>query len=348
MSLSPIKTALCSFGMSGKIFHAPFVALNSKYLLHGCWERTNKLIGDIYPNVVSYNDYTALLADDEVELVIVNTPNVTHYEYTKKALQAGKHVIVEKPFAVTSAECRELTDIAKENGLKLSVYQNRRYDSDYLTVKEVLNKKLLGSVVEAELHFDRFAETLSYKVHKETPTQGVGILYDLGSHMLDQALQLFGIPNAVFADIRVVRPISKVDDCFELLLYYSTLRVRIIATSLAREAEGYIIHGDKGSFIKPKTNIQEEALLAGVKPMGESWGVEDETSFGLLNTELNGLVVREKMASQKGNYMSYFDGVYQAIREGAEMPVLPEEATEVIRIIEAAYESSNTGKVVKL
>ena len=348
MSISSIKTALCSFGMSGKVFHAPLLSVSPHYILHGCWERSEKKIQELYPSAISYDSYEALLADDEVELVIVNTPNLTHYEFAKKALRAGKHVIVEKPFTVTAAESRELIAIAGQEQRKISVYQNRRFDSDFITVKDVLKKKLLGNVVQAELHYDRFVETLSYKVHKETPAKGVGMLYDLGSHMIDQALHLFGKPYAVFADITIIRPISRVDDYFEVLLYYKNLRVRVIATALAREAQGYVIHGSKGSFIKPKTNLQEEALAAGKLPLGEKWGKEDETAWGLLNTEINGKIVRKNIPSLQGNYNNYFAGVYLAIREGAALPVLPEEAADVIAIIEAAFESSDTGKVIKL
>jgi predicted dehydrogenase len=348
MSQSPIKTALLSFGMSGKVFHAPFLSVSPKYILHGCWERSTKKIQEVYPTAIFYHSIEALLADDEVELVIVNTPNITHYDYAKKALKAGKHVVVEKPFAVTANECRELIDIAQASDLRLSVYHNRRYDSDYLTVKDVLKKKLLGNVVEAELHFDRFVETLSYKAHKETPVKGVGILYDLGSHLIDQALQLFGLPSAVFADIRTVRPISKVDDYFELILYYNTSRVRIKATALAKEPQGYIIHGDKGSFIKPKTNMQEEALAEGRLPIGDNWGEEQEEDWGTLNAEVNGQFERKKLPSLQGNYTDYFNGLFRAIREGMSLPVLPEEASEVIRIIEAAFESSRTKQVYKL
>ena len=348
MSFTPIKTALCSFGMSGKVFHAPFLAVNEKFILHGSWERSSKTIKQYYPDAISYDTYEALLADDEVELVIVNTPNITHYEFAKKALLAGKHVVVEKPFTVTETEGRELIAIAQQQQKKLSVFQSRRYDSDFLTVKDVLNKKLLGNVVEAELHYDRFVETLSYKVHKETPVKGTGMLYDLGSHLIDQALQLFGMPTNVFADIRIIRQISQVDDYFEVLLYYRNLRVRVIATALAREAQGYIIHGSKGSFLKPKTNIQEEALAAGKLPLGAEWGREEVVSWGLLHTEINGKVTREHVPTLQGNYMRYFDGMYRAVREGADVPVLPEDGVNVIKIIEAAFESSNTGKVVKL
>ncbi len=349
MSNSPIKTALCSFGMSGKVFHAPFLELLDGFVLQGAWERSTKTIQQKCPEARSYHSYDELLADDEVELVIVNTPNITHFDFAKKALLAGKHVMIEKPITCTSAEGLELIELAKQADRKLTAYQNRRWDSDFLTVKDVLQKKLLGTVVEAEFHFDRFVEGLSYKAHKEEPVLGTGIVYDLGSHILDQALQLFGKPKAVFGDIKIIRPISLVDDYFEILFYYPNLRVRVRATALARENEvGYVIHGTKGSFIKPKTNIQEDALAASKIPTGDDWGKENESAWGLLHTEKDGQIIREKIPSVQGNYTVLFKQLFQAIRHGANVPVLAEESVLVIKVIEAAYESSKTGKVVNL
>ncbi len=345
--MNPIKTALCSFGMSGRLFHAPFVHVNPGFTLQGAWERTKKNIHNFYPEAVSYDTYEALLADENVELVIVNTPNVTHYEFAKKALLANKHVVVEKPFTVTVEEGEELISLAKEKGKVISVYQNRRYDSDYRTVKKVLNEKLLGDLVEAEIHYDRYVKELSYKVHKELAVKGTGSLYDLGSHLIDQALQLFGWPQSVFADIRIVRPASVVDDNFELILYYPTVRVRLRANYLALEPiPGYVLHGTSGSFLKPKTNIQEAALLAKKLPQGDEWGKEEESEWGILVIEKEGVVTKEKLPSLQGQYMDYYDGIYNAIRLRKPVPVDAEEGLGVIQIIAAAFKSNETGKVV--
>src|SRR5688572_28781733 len=199
--MTPIKTALCSFGMSGKVFHAPFIDAHTDFQLYGVVERTKQLAKQKYPRVIIFRSLEEMLADDAVELVIVNTPNATHYDYTKKALEAGKHVVVEKPFTTEVHEGEELIALAAEKNRVLSVYQNRRWDSDFMTVKRVINDGLLGEVVEAEIHFGRYKEELSPKLHKETPGPGAGILYELGSHLIDQALQLFGMPQAIFADI---------------------------------------------------------------------------------------------------------------------------------------------------
>jgi predicted dehydrogenase len=346
---SPIKTALCSFGMSGLVFHSPFLSINPGFNFYAVWERTKNEAQKKFSNVITYRSLEEMLADELVELVIVNTPNYTHYDYTKQALEAGKHVIVEKPFTATVEEAEELIALAKKQNKVLSVYQNRRYDSDYKTIKKVLDKKLLGEVVEAEFHFDRFREELSPKQHKEIPGPGTGVLYDLGAHIIDQALQLFGMPEKLFADIRIVRPVSKVDDYFEVLLYYPNLRVRLKASYSVREAlPGYIIHGLKGSFIKAKTDVQEAMLQAGNMPGGKDWGTEPETEKGLLHTEIDGVEVRENIDSEQGNYDDYYSAIYEAIRNGQPLPVTAEEGKNVIRIIQTAFKSSEAGKVISL
>lgn len=344
-----VNVALCSFGMSGKLFHAPFIHVHPGFKLYACWERSKQLVAKTYPGVISYTSYDEIISDPQVDLVIVNTPNYTHFDLAKQALLAGKHVIVEKPFTITSIEGNELVALSRQTGKLLSVYHNRRYDSDYRTIRKVLAEGLLGNVAEAEFHFDRFVEALSPKVHKETPGPGTGSLYDLGSHLIDQALQMFGWPNAIFADVAIIRPISQVDDYFELLFYYDQMRVRIRSTYVAREPiPGYVIHGSKGSFIKPKTNVQEIALLAGILPQGDDWGREEENERGLLHTERNGEVVREYIPSLPGRYMDYFEAMYEAIVNGQPVPVAPEDAVKVIKIIEAAYKSSQEKRVVDL
>lgn len=347
--MKPINTAICSFGMSGWVFHAPFISTHPGFNFYAVWERTKNLAQEKYPDVKVYRTLEEMLADESIELVVVNTPNNTHYSYTKQAMQAGKNVVCEKPFTVTVAEAEELVQLAKNSNLYLSVFQNRRYDSDYRTIKDVLDRKLLGNIVEAEFHFDRFKEELSPKVHKETAGQGTGALYDLGSHLIDQALQLFGMPTAVFADIEAMRPISQVDDYFEVLLYYPSLRVRIKGSYQVREAlPGYVIHGSKGSFIKPKTDVQEGQLQEGKLPTDTGYGVEPETEKGLLHTESDGKIMREYIPSLNGNYTAYYEGIYNAIRNKAPLPVTAEEGMNVIKIIEAAFKSNKEKKVIDL
>lgn len=345
--MNKINTALCSFGMSGWVFHAPFITTHPGFNFCGVWERTRNLAQEKYPGVKTFRSLEELLADPEIELVIVNTPSVTHYDYAKQSILAGKHLVVEKPFTATVAEAEELIGLAKEKKVKLSVYQNRRYDSDYRTVKKILEEGWLGQLVDASIHYDRFVPALSYKVHKETPTPAVGALYDLGSHLIDQALQLFGMPEAVFADITINRPGSQVDDYFDLKLFYPSHRVTLKSSYYVREAmPGYQLHGTLGSFIKHKTDVQETDLQAGRVPGGADWGIEPESQRGLLHTGKDGAVIKEYVPSLKGNYGEYYEGIFQALRHNAAMPVSGEDGMKVIQVIEAALKSNKEKKVI--
>ena len=347
--MQQINTAICSFGMSGWVFHAPFINAHPGFNFYAVVERSKNLAKEKYPSVKVFRSVEEMLADENIELVVVNTPNKTHYEFTKLALLAGKHVICEKPFTVNLAEAEELILLAARQQKKLSVFHNRRYDSDYKTIQTILQQHLLGEMVEAEFHFDRFKEELSPKLHKEIPGEGTGTLYDLGSHLIDQALQLFGMPEALFADIVAMRPVSKVDDYFELLLYYPTSRVRIKASYQVREAlPGYVLHGSKGSFIKPKTDVQEAQLQAGMLPSDAGYGVEPDSEKGLLHTEVNGNITREYVPSLKGNYTEYYEGIYQSICNDAPLPVTADDGKKVILIIEAAIKSSREKKVITI
>jgi scyllo-inositol 2-dehydrogenase (NADP+) len=347
--MNKINTALCSFGMSGWVFHAPFITTNPGFNFYGVWERTKNLAEKKYPGVKTFRSLEEMLADKNIELVVVNTPSVTHYDFAKQVILAGKHLIVEKPFTSAVAQAQELIDLAKKKKVKLSVYQNRRYDSDYKTVKKILDEGWLGNIVDASISYDRYVPALSYKVHKETPTPGVGALYDLGSHLIDQALQLFGMPLTVFADITINRPGSKVDDYFDLKLFYPSHRVTLKSSYYVREPmPGYQLHGKKGSYIKHKTDVQETDLQANKKPGTDDWGREPESQYGLLHTEKDGIIIKEHIPSLKGNYGEYYNGIYKAITENTEMPVTGEEGMNVIKIIEAATLSNKEKRVIEL
>ena len=344
-----INAALCSFGMSGRVFHAPFITLHPGLRLIGAWERSKQLIQEHYPTVKSYPTYEDLLADDTVQLVVVNTPTYSHYEYAKKALLAGKHIVVEKAFTTTVAEAEELKSIAAEKGLVINVFQNRRWDSDFSTVKSIVDTGVLGEINEAEFRFDRFSLALSPKAHKEVPGPGAGIVKDLGPHIIDQALYLFGMPSALFADIRITRPTSVVDDCFEILLYYPIMRVRLKAGYIVKESlPSYIVHGKKGSFIKTRADVQEPKLLLNEKPNLTDWGTEPETEKGILNLDDNGTTVRNSVPTLQGNYYHFYNGVYQSIVNNASPIVSADDGINVMKIIETAFLSSKEGKLISL
>ncbi|NCI50590.1 Gfo/Idh/MocA family oxidoreductase [Sediminibacterium roseum] len=347
--MKPIKTAILSFGLSGKAFHAPFIDLHKGFELTGIWERTKSESVHFYPGTTIYRSLEEILADDSIELVVVNTPTATHFDYTKKVLEAGKHAVVEKAFTTTTAEAIELKKIAEEKNSVLSVFQNRRWDSDFKTVKKIIDEDWLGEIMEVEIHFDRYKEELSPKPHKEIPAPGAGILNDLSPHLIDQALVLFGMPEAVFADLRMTRPGSKVDDYFEILFYYPMLRVRLKSGYQVREPfPAYVVHGRKGSFLKSRADVQETMLVANHKPNLTDWGTEPESEQGLLHTEKDGEVIRRKVPTLQGNYYDYYDGIYESIRNNKPVQVSAEDGIRVMRIIDTCFESSRQRRALPI
>lgn len=347
--MQKIKTALLSFGMSGKVFHAPFLEAQGGFDLAGAWERSKEEIKLHYPNTVRYPSFESILNDPGIELIIVNTPTYTHFDYAKQALLAGKHVVVEKAFTTTVAEAEELKSIAEKQNKKLAVFQNRRWDSDFKTVQQILNSGKLQDIVEVTFSFDRFNPLLSPKQHKETPGPGAGVVNDLGPHLIDQALLLFGMPEAIFADISITRQHSRVDDYFEILLYYPHHRVRLKAGYFVKEfGPAYILHARNGSFVKSRSDRQEPRLLAGEKPTLPDWGIEPETEQGILHYLKDGETVRERIPTLAGNYLSFYEGIYKSIVHNEALPVTAQDGINVMRIIESAFQSSKEKRVIEL
>jgi scyllo-inositol 2-dehydrogenase (NADP+) len=347
--MQKINTALLSYGMSGKVFHAPFLSVHEGFNLTGAWERSTQRIAHEYAGTRSYPSLESVLDDAEVELVIVNTPTYTHFDLATKALRANKHVVVEKAFTTTVAEAEALKTLADEKNLKLSVFQNRRWDSDFKTVQQVLAEGLPGDIVEATLCFDRYNAALSPKKHKEDPGPGAGIVYDLAPHLIDQALILFGMPTAVYADFMSTRSSSRVEDYFEMLLFYDQSRVRLKSGYFVREPlSAYQVHGKKGSFLKSRADVQEASLQRGVKPDAEGYGIEPENEQGLLHSEKDGAIVRERIPTLPGNYLAYYDGLHKAIAENMPVPVSADDGIRVMKIIEAGYLSHRERRVVPI
>lgn len=344
-----IKTGICSYGMSGKLFHAPFINAHPGFELTAIVERSKNESREKYPDSKLARSVDELFEDESLQLIIINTPVQTHFDYAKKAMLAGKHVIVEKPFTVTSAQAQELVDIARSQNVQLFVYQNRRYDGDFGAVKEVVQSKQIGNIKEAEIRYDRYRPEISPKVHKESDLPGAGITYDLGAHLADQALQLFGWPQAVFADMMAMRDKSPVDDYVEIILYYPSHRVRLKASCFVKEpVQEYIFNGSLGSFLQKRSDLQETMLLKGVSPSLESWCPAPDRPDGFLHTTIDGTEIREERTSVPGNYMNYFEDVYQALVNGAPNPVPGEEGVKSIRLLEAAKQSAREGKVISV
>lgn len=341
----PINTALLSYGMSGSVFHAPFLKGSPYYHLSSVLERTKKLSKKLFPEINIYRDVDSLLKDKDVELVIINTPNYTHFEYAMQALSAGKHIVVEKPFTITAREGERLKRLAEKNNLVLTVYHNRRYDSDFRTIQKILKSKKLGEIVEAEFRFDRYRLKPGKKIHKETPGPGTGNLYDLGSHLIDQALVLFGWPKKIFADIDILGKESKVDNYFEIILFYEKLRVRLHSSYLVMDTlPETVLYGEKGSFIKAKGDLQESELSKGILPGGNDWGRDSKS--GKLKTHSGNKELATTVMAENGNYGAFYDELYPAIRHGKQPPVTAAQAMDVIRIIELSYKSYHLNKVI--
>ena len=248
----PIKTALIGFGAAGKYMHAPFlITQKENYEVVVVLERHLEESKQLFPAAKIIRSIDELLLIDEIELVIITTPNETHLPYAKAALSAGKHVVVEKPFTISTADALELIQLSKDVNKIISVYQNRRYVTDFLTIKEILHKNLLGDVHEFEAHYDRYRPEAKPNAWREENKPGSGILYDLGAHLIDQAFYLFGSPKNITADIRLQRPHARTVDNFELQLDYGFIKVILKSGMLVREpGPRYMVHGTKGSFIK--------------------------------------------------------------------------------------------------
>ena len=346
--MNTIKTALLSYGMSGEIFHAPLLEAHHGFTLSKVVQRNSTKANARYPHVKIVTNVEEVFQDKSIELVIVNTPNETHFSFASQALQAGKHVVVEKPFSVTTAEADELIELAKKAGKLLTVFQNRRWDGDFLTIKKVIQDKLVGGIAEFELHYDRYRNFIEANTWKEESAPGTGILYNLGSHMLDQVLVLFGMPMEIDSRMGIQRPGGKVDDYYDIRLQYNGFHAIVKSSYLVREpGPRYILHGTMGSFIKYGLDPQEQALKEGKMPGSTSWGCDPKEYWGKLNTSIGSLHVEGLVETIPGNYLTFYKNVYEAIREGKELIVKPEQARDVIKVIEACVASNRSHSVVK-
>lgn len=299
---------------------------------------TSQDVSSIYAGVQSVKSIDDVLNDPEIELVSIASPSETHFEYAKKALLAGKHVLVEKPFTATAAEAAELVDLAPKQGKILSIFQNRRFDADFRTIQKILDNNLLGEILNVEIRYDRWKPILNPKRWKEVIAPANGILYDLGAHIIDQTLVLFGKPDSVWGQTFTQREGSEIDDAFDIRLDYGKLKVKLCSSLLVREeTPRYTIHGTKGSFVKFGVDVQEDQSKAGLTPSHAEWGKEPEANWGLLNTEINGLPFRGKVESEVGNWGILFQNLYEAIMQGKELIIKPEQVLEQIRIIEQVH-----------
>lgn len=345
MNHPPVNTALLSYGMSGEIFHAPLLEAHAGFNLTHIMERSSNRAVKRYPSITTARTLDEILEDKSIELVVVNTPHETHFKLASRVLQAGKHAIVEKPFVVSVHEGEELIRIARERGVMLSVFQNRRWDGDFMTVRKVLQSGLLGRLAEFEAHYDRYRPEVDRTTWKEGPHPGSGILYNLGTHMIDQALTLFGRPESLSADVSIQREGGMSPDYYDIRMYYKGFTVILKSSYLVREpGPRYLAHGVHGTFTKYGIDPQEQALKEGGIPGTPGWGTEGKDWWGRINTQFGDLHIDGTIETLPGNYLGFYDSIYAALREGKEPAVTAEQALDVIRIVELAIESSKEGK----
>jgi scyllo-inositol 2-dehydrogenase (NADP+) len=344
-----IQVAIASFGMSGQLFHGPSLEAHKGFEVKTILERTKHLSRKMFPVAHIAHSYTEILNDPSIELVIVNTPDSLHHEMARDALLSGKHVVVEKPFTLRSSEARQLIELAQKRKRILTVYQNRRWDGDFLTVKKVINSGILGRLVEFESHFDRYRNFITPDTWKEEGDDYAGVLFNLGSHMLDQVLVLFGLPRSITAHLSVVRSGGKVADYYDIRLQYENFSAILKCSYLVKEpGPRYAIHGTDGSFLKWGLDPQEEALKKGEKPFSDGWGKETENWWGKLNANVNGINLHGKVETEAGNYLAFYNNLYDAIRMGEPLAVNPADAMQVIRILETCLESNRLQKTIPL
>ncbi|HIX54349.1 MAG TPA: Gfo/Idh/MocA family oxidoreductase [Candidatus Sphingobacterium stercoripullorum] len=336
--IKKINTGVLSYGMSGRVFHTPFLEASELFNLRAIVERNKKNAAADYPNIISYDSVDELLADEEIELVVVNTPNDTHYDFANAALQAGKHILVEKPLVPSSSQAEALFELAKRAGKKIFTFHNRRFDSDFLSLKKVLEGNLVGDPIELHLRFDRYRPEIGPKVFKETNRPASGVLYDLGSHLLDQAISLFGRPKAYYKVRSGHRDHTKVEDYgFILLEFDNQVTVHITTSLLVGDPQAsFVLHGKNGSFIKARSDVQEEQLIAGMTPNDPLYGLEDKKNQGKLTVLKDGNQAESSyLEAPKGEYMQLFNAIYESIRLDKPYFVKPEDIITQLQILES-------------
>ncbi len=351
-----IETVVVGVGLAGRVFHAPFISAVPGLRLNGIVQRHGDEAAKAYPETRVLRSVEEALADKAVQLIVVATPNETHFALARQALEAGKHVVIDKPFAATSAEARELVDLANQQGLVLAPFHNRRWDGDFLTIRKLFDSGALGRVVTFESHFDRFRPLPREGTWKEAGNAANGLLMDLGPHLVDQALALFGIPAAITASVRRDRDDTAIEDAFDITLHYPSyaghgLMAYCRSSMVACDASPrFLLHGTHGSFKKFGLDPQEPALVAGAKvpPMGTgNWLLEPEEAWGTLTVAPNpadpATLVREIVETERGDYRNYYASVRDAINGVAPLAVSAEEGYRVIKLLEMARESSAAG-----
>ena len=336
---SPIRVGLIGFGFVSKTFHVPLLKATDGYKITAVSSSHPADVKAVITDVDVVSDPKALAAHPDVDLVVIASPNETHAPLAETAMRAGHNVVVDKPFTITVEEARHLAAVARERKVLLSVFQNRRWDSDFLTVQDAIRRDLVGRIVLFESRIDRFRPEVRDR-WREVPGPGAGLLYDLGPHLIDQTLLLFGIPDSVQATLAKQRRGAKTDDCFQLVLRYGEMVATLGAGSLVSGGSArFAVHGEKASVVKQKPDIQEDQLKAGMVPGSRDWGLDPDDA--LVHESATGGTRALKAA--RGDQRGYYVALREALHGRSPNPVPPEQGATVMAIIEAALRAEEGG-----
>ncbi|PPU77790.1 MULTISPECIES: oxidoreductase [Xanthomonas] len=340
----PFNLALVGYGYVGRTFHAPLIAATPGLRLHSVVSSRPQQVQADLPEVAVLADLHVALADPALDAVVLATPNQTHAPFALQALAAGKHVLVDKPFALDASQARAVVDTAAVAGRIVSVFQNRRWDADFLTVRRLIDEGHLGEVVEFHSHFDRYRPQVRNR-WRESEIPGAGLWYDLGPHLLDQALQLFGAPQAIAADLQQQRSQARSDDYFHVILHYPRRRVILHAGSLVADNRlRFAVHGTRGSYLKHGLDPQEDQLRAGRRPGTAGWGV-DPSPGTLTRVDEEGRVHTHQPDTLPGDYRQCYAAFRDALAGNGPAPVSVADAVQVMQLLELAQQSAATGQV---
>jgi scyllo-inositol 2-dehydrogenase (NADP+) len=337
-----IEVGLIGYGLAGRAFHAPVIRAVPGLHLAAILQRTGDQAREKYPDVRIVRSMAELLGIREIRLVVIATPNDTHYSLARRCLAAGRDLVVDKPFTTSVEEAKSLVGFAKERGRLITVYQNRRYDGDFQAIRKLVADGTLGRVVRFETNYDRFRPQLKPGAWRETTRAGSGILFDIAPHLIDHALVLFGLPEAVTADVRIEREEAVADDAFDIMFHYPRGTRAVLRSSILAAATRprFVLQGTQGSFLKQAFDPQENNLRHGVIPEHGAWGAEPEENWGVLTLPEGDRLATQRVPSANCDFRDYYANLRDALWGKTEAAVSPQWALDVMRLIEMARESS--------
>ena len=342
-----IEVGLVGFGFAGRVFHAPVISAVPGLRLRAIVQRTGYDAATLYPDARIVKNVEELLALADIKLVVIATPNTSHYPLAKQCLLAGRDVVVDKPFTTTYAEAAELIELARQRGRLLTVYQNLRFNGDFRTICQLIEAGRLGRIALYEAHFDRYRLQLRPGAWREKAEPGSGVFFDLGVHLIDQAMALFGRPEAIAADIRIERDGAATDDAFDVILHYPRMRAMVRASMIALAPDvRFIVRGEGGAFVKYGIDPQEEALKRGEVPRGDAWGKESQSKWGTLYSPSADGVAAEIVPTLPGDYRLFYASVRDAILANALPEITNDQMLDVMHALELAQESSRSGRTL--